>query len=208
MLHLNETTIKLLAAVLVGLIKSLTVNGLFPCGNLDSKTTNWFRNLVLSMQIPDTVTLLVKVYDILIGLEHNQTQLRNMYWNWDLFKHKEILLWPNPIVVLIRDIEWSIFKSLMWKPWSEQVFSSLCLSLNKDLGHFCGLLREHYNDVTKAEEALGPFSSFWIMVLIHLDMKTTKQFGYCLAFSVGLLTVVAACHGPLLLSENYFLKNN
>lgn len=30
MLHLNETTIKLLAAVSAGLIKSLTASGLFP----------------------------------------------------------------------------------------------------------------------------------------------------------------------------------
>lgn len=40
MLHLNETTIKLLATVFAGLIKSLTANGLFPFSNLASKAAN------------------------------------------------------------------------------------------------------------------------------------------------------------------------
>lgn len=39
------------------------------------------------MQIPGATTLPVKVYDILIGLEHNQPQ-QSKNWNSDLFKHK------------------------------------------------------------------------------------------------------------------------
>lgn len=42
------------------------------------------------MQIPGAMTLSVKVCDILIGLEHNQPQQSKMYWNSNLFRHKEI----------------------------------------------------------------------------------------------------------------------
>lgn len=41
------------------------------------------------MQIPNAVTLPVKVYDILIGFEDNRPRLSKMYWNQGLFKHKE-----------------------------------------------------------------------------------------------------------------------
>lgn len=66
---MNETTIKLLAAISSGLIKSLTANELFPFFVI------WLlklqiRNVILSMRSPDAVTLPEKVYDILIGLEH------------------------------------------------------------------------------------------------------------------------------------------
>lgn len=42
------------------------------------------------MQIPNVVTLPAKVYDILIGLEHNRPQLSKTYWNQGLFKRKEL----------------------------------------------------------------------------------------------------------------------
>lgn len=71
--------------------------------NLSPKATNRFRSLVLPAQFPHTVTLPAKVYDILIGLEHNQPHFQSTEINI-CSGIKKCSCGLKPIVVLIEEI--------------------------------------------------------------------------------------------------------